>query len=129
MFMFFQCFDCVIFVHESIHSDGTSKGASVRAFSRFKFIVFKVTHALQSYGGAVSFVVGAYLWSSSSFEGVGSVCTVGDTMTSRLSVLFKNIHIFDSSAVAFTFGGKSLITSTMLVHKCTTRSYCIVRCR
>ena len=56
----------------------------------------RLTIAVQVYGGSISFVVGAYIWSSSSAD---SVCTAKDTVVSGLSMVFNNNRISGSQAV------------------------------
>jgi hypothetical protein len=56
--------------------------------------------AAQVYGGSISFVVGAYLWSLSAQ--LVSSCSAGDTLVSGLSIVFNNNRISGSKAVTST---------------------------
>lgn len=58
--------------------------------------------AAQVYGGSMSFVVGAYLWSTNS----GFVNSrAGGTVVIGLSMVFNNSSISDSLVATLTFGG------------------------
>jgi hypothetical protein len=48
---------------------------------------FRLTAALQVYGGGVSFVVHPYVWSSSSYRD-GSSASAGSTIVTGLSIIF-----------------------------------------
>ncbi len=72
--------------------------------------------AVQVYGGSISFVVGAYMWSSSAAM---SSCTAGDTVISGLSMVFNDNRISDSQAVtsiAGVFEHKILIFQRTHMH-------------
>ncbi len=59
--------------------------------------------AAQVYGGSLSLVVGAYLWSSSLQR--FSTCSAGDAVVSGLLTELNNIRISRSRAGTYTFGG------------------------
>ena len=70
------------------------------------FVCVRLTMAAQVYGGSVSFVVGAYVWSYSIRD--YSSCFAGDTVVSGLSMVFDNNRISGSQAVTSTTGGALL---------------------
>ena len=57
----------------------------------------RLTLAAQVYGGSLSLVVGAYLWSQS--QQYQSYCSAGGTMVSGLWTELNNIRISDSRAL------------------------------
>jgi hypothetical protein len=65
------------------------------------FVCVQLTMAAQVYGGSMSFVVGAYLWS----KAVNPYSHAGDTVVSGLSMVFNINHISGSQAVTSTIGG------------------------
>jgi len=71
------------------------------------FVFVQLTMAAQVYGGSMSFVVGAYLYSSSSTQFLSS-CSAGDTVVSGLSMVFNNNRISGSQAVTSTIRGALL---------------------
>ena len=79
------------------------------------FVCARLTMAAQVYGGSMSFVVGAYLWSSS--DQYYATCSAGDTVVSGLSMVFDNNRISGSQAVTSTIGGALL--AQILLTKCT----------
>jgi len=62
-----------------------------------------LTMVAQVYGGSMSFVVGANLWSNG--PRFDSSCSAGDTVVSGLSMVFDNNRISGSQAVTMTIGG------------------------
>ncbi len=64
-------------------------------------LYFRLTTA-QVYGGSVSLVFGAYLWSWSNQV---SICNAGVTVVSGLSAVFNSNRISGSEAVTLTTGG------------------------
>ena len=62
---------------------------------------------LQVYGGSISIVIGAQLWSLNSFRGYSKV-DVKRTTVSRLFVIFENCSISDSAAATSTTGGETV---------------------
>jgi hypothetical protein len=78
---------------------------SVCACSAVRFWLYVCANddAAQVYGGSMSFVVGAYLWSNS-FQ-YDSSCTAGETVVSGFSMVLNNNRISGSQAVTSTIGG------------------------
>ncbi len=70
--------------------------------SAFGFVCVRLTMAVQVYGGSMSFVVGAYVWSCS--PQYRSFYSAGDTAVSGLSMVFDNNRISGSQAVTSTEG-------------------------
>jgi len=73
------------------------------------FVCVRLTMMAQVYGGSMSFVVGAYLWSDSTQ--FYSSCSAGDTVVSGLSMVFNNNRIYGSEAVTSTIRGALLVTN------------------
>jgi hypothetical protein len=64
---------------------------------------FPFTFAIQVYGGAISVIIGAYVWSE---IGSGrSNATSGDTYCSDCGVLMSGISIINSDVKSITSGG------------------------
>jgi hypothetical protein len=63
--------------------------------------------AAQVYGGSLSLVIGAYLWSQAG-QVFSSSSQVGDTVVSGLWTELNNIHISGSQAGTYTNGGALL---------------------
>ena len=63
----------------------------------------RLTMAAQVYGGSLSLVIGAYLWSQS--PQFSSSCSAGGTVVSGLWTELNNIRISGSQARAYTIGG------------------------
>ncbi len=61
----------------------------------------RFTLVIQVYGGGMSLVIGAYIWTSSSFYGF-STSSAGATIVSGLSALLSNCRIDGSSASTST---------------------------
>ena len=60
--------------------------------------------AAQVYGGSLSLVIGAYLWSQSEKD---SYCIAGGTVVSGLQTELNNIRISGSRAGTYAIGGAS----------------------
>jgi len=69
-------------------------------------VCVRLTMSAQVYGGSMSFVVGAYLWSNN--PQYSSYCYAGDTVVSGLSMVLNNNRISGSQAVTSTTGGALL---------------------
>ena len=65
-------------------------------------LCMRLMMAAQVYGGSLSLVFGAYLWSYSPSY---SKCVVGDTVVSGLRTELNNIRISGSQAGTYTIGG------------------------
>ncbi len=65
----------------------------------------RLTLAAQVYGGSLSLVVGAYLWSFNQQILSASTCSAGVTVVSGLWTELNNIRISGSHAGAYTIGG------------------------
>ena len=63
----------------------------------------RLTLAAQVYGGSLSLVVGAYLWSQN--RQFYSTCSAGVTVVSGLRTELNNIRISGSRAGTYTIGG------------------------
>jgi hypothetical protein len=64
-----------------------------------------LTIAAQVYGGSLSLVIGAYLWSGGDSVLHDATCSAGDTMVSGLSTELSSIRIFGSQAGTYTING------------------------
>jgi hypothetical protein len=96
--------DVAIINSTAVSSRVSNNGAFVRAGQRaLGFFCVQLTMVAQVYGGSISFVVGAYLWSLS--EQFIAACYEGGTVVSGLSMVFDNNHISGSQAVTSTIGG------------------------
>ena len=67
----------------------------------------RLTMAAQVYGGSLSLVVGAYLWSQS--QQAYSTCNAGATVVSGLWTELNNIRISGSQAGTYTIGGSAFL--------------------
>ncbi len=63
----------------------------------------RLTMVTQVYGGSLSLVFGAYLWSYSPTS--VSTCSAGVTVVSGLSTQLNDIRISGSQAATYTIGG------------------------
>ena len=66
----------------------------------------QLTVTAQVYGGSLSLIIGAYLWSSS--QQFNSACSAGVTVVSGLWTELNNIRISGSQAGTYTIGGASV---------------------
>jgi hypothetical protein len=58
-----------------------------------------VTNLIQVCGGSISLIIGANVWSSNANNGVSTI-SVGATIVSGLSAIFRNVSVFGSRASA-----------------------------
>ena len=65
----------------------------------------RLTIAAQVYGGSLSLVIGAYLWSSVDTILHDATCSAGGTVVSGLSMELSNIRISGSQAGTYTING------------------------
>jgi hypothetical protein len=101
--------DVAIINSTAVSSSFSNNGAFVRAGQRaLGFLCVQLTMVAQVYGGSMSFVVGAYLWSLSE-QFIAAYYEEG-TVVSGLSMVFDNNHISGSQAVTST---KNLFFSTI----------------
>ena len=77
----------------------------------------RLTMTAQVYGGSLSLVVGAYVWSQG--QKYLSTCSAGATVVSGLWTELNNIRISGSQAGAFTIGGGASVphNHTFRMHK------------
>ncbi len=68
----------------------------------------RLTMTAQVYGGSLSLVVGAYLWSENQQILPASTCSAGVTVVSGLWMELNNIRISGSQAWTYTIGGGAL---------------------
>ena len=68
----------------------------------------------QVYGGSLSLVVGAYVWSQSQQD--YSTCSAGATVVSELWTELNNIRISGSQAGTYTIGGGASVTHNHTFH-------------
>ena len=68
-------------------------------------LCMRLMMAAQVYGGSLSLVVGAYLWSRNLAVLLYSTCSAGDTVVSGLRTELNNIRISSSQAGTYTIGG------------------------
>ena len=88
----------------SLSSDGASHGAFVRApLHAIQFVRLSMM-MLQVYGGALSFSIGAYIWSTGYFFG-GSSISAGATVVSGIVLTLRNNRISNCLAESNTIGG------------------------
>jgi hypothetical protein len=96
---------CLLFCNFwSLSSDGASHGAFVRALLHAIEFVRLSMMMLQVYGGALSFSIGAYIWSTGYFFG-GSSISAGATVVSGIVLTFRNNRISNCLAESNTIGG------------------------
>lgn len=65
--------------------------------------LYAIDYDAQVYGGSLSLVIGAYLWSQS--QQYSSSCSAGGTVVSGLWTELNNIRISGSRAGTYTIGG------------------------
>jgi hypothetical protein len=65
---------------------------------------FRLTEFLQVYGGAMSFVLGGYIWNFGSYAGTANSIT-GVTTVSEFSALFRNNFVSDCTVETVSVGG------------------------
>ncbi len=65
--------------------------------------LYAIDYDAQVYGGSLSLVIGAYLWSQS--QQFSSSCSAGVTVVSGLWTELNNIRISGSRAGTYTIGG------------------------
>jgi hypothetical protein len=75
-------------------------------YSAASNVCVRLTMTAQVYGGSLSLVVGAYLWSASQLY--FSYCFTGVTVVSGLWTELHNIRISGSQAGTYTIGGASV---------------------
>ena len=88
----------------SLSSDGASHGSFVRALLHAIQFVRLSMMMLQVYGGALSFSIGAYIWSTGYSFG-GSNVTAGVTVVSGIILTLRNNRISNCLTESNTIGG------------------------
>ena len=73
----------------------------------------RLIDVLQVYGGGVSFVVHAYVWSSSSYRG-GSSASSGSTIVTGLYVIFVDCNLFGATVSTRTISATTRVFINVL---------------
>jgi hypothetical protein len=106
MILLVYCNGCCTDLLAQVHQEAVPSERLYEQCSAASALCVRLTMTAQVYGGSLSLVIGAYLWSQSQ-EGF-STCSAGGTVVSGLWTELNNIRISGSQAGTYTIGGASV---------------------
>ena len=106
MIVLVYCSSCCTDLLAQVYKESGPAERLYEQYSAVSALCVRLTMVAQVYGGSLSLVVGAYVWSQS--QQASSSCYVGVMVVSGLWTELNNIRISGSQAGTYTIGGASV---------------------